>query len=138
MVAKRSIWVIAIITVTAGICGPAHADEAGGSSESLLLSQPLQGWDGKESNIVLIEAPAGFETPPHIHPGHIFIYVLEGSVELDMDGMPTQTLSAGQAAYELPGLAMIGRNTSATEGARILVFQIGDIGAPLEIPVAGN
>lgn len=120
------------------VCSPAAADETGALTETLLLNRPLQGWEGKESNVVLIEAPAGFETPPHMHPGHIFIYVLEGTVELALEGLPTQTLVAGEVAYELPGHPMVGRNASASEGARILVFQIGDIGAPLELPVTEN
>jgi len=133
---KASLMTVGLAAAT--ICGPAVANEAGGPVEKLLLNQPLEGWRGKESNIILIEAPAGFETPRHVHPGHIFIYVLEGSVELEMEGLKPQALSAGDAAYELPGRPMTGRNASASEDARILVFQIGDIGVPLEIPANQN
>ena len=136
---RQSQTILAAIGLAAAfICSPALGDETGGPVETLVLNHPLQGWDGKEGNIVVIDAPAGFETPPHIHPGHIFIYVLEGSVELEMAGQPIQTLAAGDAAYELPGNPMVGRNASATEGARLIVFQVGDIGAPMELPAPQN
>ena len=53
---------------------------------------------------------------------------------LEVEGQPTVQLAAGEAAYEIPDIPMIGRNLSATEGARLLIFALGDAGAPIEMP----
>ncbi len=89
--------------------------------------------ENMEANIVLFEVEPGFETERHIHPGHVFVYVLEGTVEVDAEGQDPIQVSAGEAAYELPNLPMVGRNTSSTEGARFVVFQVGEAGKPLMV-----
>ena len=120
---------IALASLTAGT---AKASEK--ETVTMLLNQALAGMDGKEVNMVLVDVPAGFETPRHLHPGHMFMYVLEGAVALEVEGQPTVQLAAGEAAYEIPDIPMIGRNLSATEGARLLIFALGDAGAPIEMP----
>ena len=96
-----------------------------------LLKQAIQ--DGMEVNILRIEAEAGFETESHLHPGHVFIYVLEGTVELVVDGEDTVRLSAGEAGYEQPNKPMVGRNASSTDGVSAIIFQIGEAGKPLQV-----
>ena len=96
-----------------------------------LLKQAIQ--DGMEVNILRIEAEPGFETERHLHPGHVFIYVLEGTVELVVDGEDTVRLSAGEAGYEQPNKPMVGRNASSTERVSAIVFQIGEAGKPLQV-----
>jgi quercetin dioxygenase-like cupin family protein len=98
-----------------------------------LLHTDLQGIDGMEANIALVQVDPGFETKRHIHPGHVFIFVMEGAIEIDVDGQERLRVSAGEAAHELPNQPMIGRNASSTEGARFIVFQVGPAGEPLEI-----
>ena len=98
-----------------------------------LLNQQIQGMENMEANIALFEVDPGFETERHIHPGHVFVYVLEGTIEVDAEGEDPILVSAGEAAYELPNLPMIGRNTSSTEGARFVVFQVGEAGKPLMV-----
>lgn len=104
-------------------------------AEKLLLTQPLDGLPGKVAMIVEISAPPGFETPNHLHPGHMFLYVVEGAVEILVEGQPPTWLQAGDAVYETPNMPMVGRNASTTEGARLLVIAIADDGAPLTVPV---
>ena len=99
-----------------------------------ILIQKLDGLNNLEARIALVEADPGWATERYIHPGHVFVYVLEGSVELDVEGQDTVKLGAGGAAYELPNKPMIGRNASSTEGARLLVFQVGEIGQEMTIP----
>ena len=106
----------------------------GGEKVTPVLKSDLQGLDGMEANIVLFEVDPGFQTERHIHPGHVFIYVMEGTIEIDLDGQDTIRASAGEAIYELPDMPMIGRNASSTEGARFVVFQIGPTGKPLMVP----
>jgi quercetin dioxygenase-like cupin family protein len=99
-----------------------------------LLKQNLEGMDGKEANVVLFEVEPGFETERHIHPGHLFIYVLEGTIEIDLEGRDEPIrIAAGEAAYEPANTPMVGRNASSTEGARFVVFQVGEAGEPLMV-----
>ncbi len=106
----------------------------GGEKVTPVLKSDLQGLDGMEANIVLFEVDPGFQTERHIHPGHVFIYVMEGTIEIDLDGQDTIRASAGEAIYELPDKPMVGRNGSSTEGARFVLFQIGPTGTPLMVP----
>ncbi len=59
--------------------------------------------------------------------------MLQGTLKIEVDGDPTVVLSPGDVVYELPDRNMVGSNVSSTEGARFLVFQVGDIGKPLTV-----
>lgn len=98
-----------------------------------LLHTDLMGIEGMEANVALVEVDPGFVTERHIHPGHVFIYVIAGAIEIDVDGQERLRVSAGEAAHELPNQSMIGRNASSTEGARFVVFQVGPTGEPLTV-----
>jgi quercetin dioxygenase-like cupin family protein len=99
-----------------------------------VLKTELQGMEGTEANVVLFEVPPGFKTERHIHPGHVFVYVMEGSIVIDTEGTEPKTVSAGEAVYELPNTPMVGSNASSTEGARFVVFQVGETGKQLMVP----
>lgn len=120
---------IALASMTGTL--PAGADE---ETVTMLLNQPLAGMEGKEVNVLQIDVPGGFETPRHLHPGHMFMFVLEGAVELEVEGQPPAQLAPGQVAYEVPNLPMIGRNMSASEPAQLLIFAVSDAGAPIQVP----
>ncbi len=98
-----------------------------------LLNTPLDGIAGKEANVVLFAVGPGWTFGKHSHPGHIFVYLLEGSIKIEVEGEPTHVLSPGDVLYEVPGPNMVANNISSTEGARFLVFQVGDIGKPLTV-----
>lgn len=98
-----------------------------------VLKTELQGGEGMEANIVRFEVQPGWETPRHIHPGHVFVYVTEGAIEIAVEGDEPRTISAGEAVYELPDKPMIGRTAGAEEGAKFIVFQVGPTGEPLMV-----
>ncbi len=98
-----------------------------------LLNTPLAGIAGKEANVVLFAVGPGWKIDNHFHPGHIFVYILQGSIKIEVEGEPTHVLSPGDVLYEVPGPNMVANNTSSTKGARFLVFQVGDIGKPLTV-----
>lgn len=118
---------LTLIVASALGSATAFADE----EATPLLHQALP--NDMEANIVLIKADPGFETVRHIHPGHVFLYVLEGSVELDVEGEDPVRVSAGEAVYEQQNKPMTGRNLSATDDARLIVFQLGEAGAPMQV-----
>jgi quercetin dioxygenase-like cupin family protein len=98
-----------------------------------VLKTELSGMDGKEANIALVDVAPGFKTERHIHPGHVFVYVLEGEIVIDIEGADPVTVSAGQAIHELPDMPMVGGNASSTDGARFIMFQVGESGKPLMV-----
>ncbi len=100
-----------------------------------LLNTPLAGIAGTEANVVLFAVGPGWSFDKHSHPGHIFVYMLEGSIKIEVEGEPTHVLSPGDLLYEVPGPNMVANNVSSTKGARFLVFQVGDIGEPLLVMV---
>ena len=100
---------------------------------TMLLNMPLSGIDGKEANVVLFDVGPDWNIASHFHAGHIFVYMLEGSIKIEVDGQPDEILVAGDVVYEIPNLNMIANNMSSTEGAKLLIFQVGDIGEPLTV-----
>jgi quercetin dioxygenase-like cupin family protein len=102
---------------------------------SPLLTQPLAGIAGKEGVMLTVEYPPGVASPAHRHNANTFVYVLEGSVVMQVAGGKAVTLSAGQTFYESPSdIHAVSRNASATQPAKILVFMVKDVGAPSTLP----
>ncbi len=100
-----------------------------------LLNTPLAGMAGKEANVVLFAVAPGWKIDNHSHPGHIFVYMLQGSIKIEVEGEPTRVIRPGDVLHEIPDRNMVANNISSTEGARFLVFQVGDIGKPLTVMV---
>lgn len=106
---------------------------AGKAETTAVLQTELVGEEGTEANIVEFDVEPGWETARHIHPGHVFVYVREGTIEVDVEGEERRTVSAGGAFYELPDKPMVARTASADEGASFIVFQIGPTGEPIMV-----
>ena len=100
-----------------------------------LLSKELKESPGKEGLMLVVEYPPGNSDPIHRHNAHGFIYVLEGSVVMQVKGGKQVTLTAGQTFYEGPDdVHVVGRNASRTKPAKLLVFFVKDKGAPVLVP----
>ncbi|MBZ5631480.1 MAG: cupin domain-containing protein [Acidobacteriia bacterium] len=96
-----------------------------------LLSKELKDISGREGLMIVVEFPPGGADPIHRHNAHGFIYVLEGSVVMQVKGGKEVTLTAGQTFYEGPDdIHVVGRNASATKPAKILAFLVKDKDAP--------
>jgi quercetin dioxygenase-like cupin family protein len=101
-----------------------------------LMSKDLEDIPGKEGVMITVAYPPGAKDVVHRHNGHEFVYVLEGSVVMQVKGKPEQHLSAGQTFYEGPDdIHIVGRNASSTKPAKFLVFFVKDKGTPLLVPV---
>lgn len=98
-----------------------------------VLRTAIQGMPNMEANVVLFDVDPGWKTPYHIHPGQLFVYVLEGTLHLEVDGAEPVDYNAGEAFYELPNLGMTGSNLSTTERAKFVAFQFGEAGQPLMV-----
>jgi quercetin dioxygenase-like cupin family protein len=100
-----------------------------------LFSKDLTDLPGKEGLMLLIEYPPGSSDPIHRHNAHGFIYVLEGSIVMQVRGGKEVTLTPGQTFYEGPGdVHVVGRNASDTKPAKFVVFFVKDKGAPVLVP----
>src|SRR5246500_1486654 len=100
-----------------------------------LMSKDLTEFPGKEGLMITVEYPPGSVDPIHRHNAHGFIYVLEGSIVMQVRGGKEVTLMPGQTFYEGPNdVHVVGRNASQTKPARFVVFFVKDKGAPVLVP----
>ena len=100
-----------------------------------LMSKDLPEFPGKEGVMLVIEYPPGSVDPVHRHNAHGFIYVLEGSIVMQVKGGKEVTLTPGQTFYEGPSdVHVVGRNASQTKPAKFVVFFVKDKGAPILVP----
>jgi len=100
-----------------------------------LLSKDLTDIPGKEGLMISVVYPPGSSDPVHRHNAHGFIYVLEGSIVMQVRGGKEVTLTAGQIFYEGPNdVHVIGRNASKTKPAKFIVFLVKEKDAPVLIP----
>ena len=100
-----------------------------------ILSKEFKDLPGKEGLMMIVEFPPGGADPIHRHNAHGFIYVLEGSIVMQVKGGKEVTLAPGQTFYEGPtDVHVVGRNASKTQSAKFLVLLVKDKGAPALIP----
>jgi quercetin dioxygenase-like cupin family protein len=124
---------IIMVVLIALIAGPLMAQEP---EVTPLMSKDLTDIPGKEVLMVTVEYPPGGSDPIHRQNAHGFIYVLQGSVVMQVQGGQPVTLTPGQTFYEGPNdVHIVGRNASSTQPAKFLVFLVKDKGAPPLVPV---
>jgi quercetin dioxygenase-like cupin family protein len=100
-----------------------------------LMSKDLTNLPGKEGLMVMVEYPPGSSDPIHRHNAHAFVYLLEGSIVMQVRGGKEVTLTPGQTFYEGPDdVHVVGRNASKTQPAKFVVFFVKDKGAPVLVP----
>ncbi len=105
------------------------------SIATALFQTDLPDIEGREAIMVEVEYPPGVASSSHRHNAHTFVYVLEGTVEMQVAGGELQRLVAGQTFYESPDdIHFVSRNASDTESAKILVVIIKQEGAPTTVP----
>ena len=100
-----------------------------------LFSKDLTDLPGKEGLMITVEYPPGASDPIHRHNAHAFVYVLEGSIVMQVRGGKEVTLTTGQTFYEGPSdVHVVGRNASQTKPAKFVAFLVKDKGAPVLVP----
>ena len=116
------------------LAGPAHAAEV-----KQLMAKPLPEYPGKEAVMLEVSYPPGARDMEHRHDAHALLYVLDGTIQMQLKGGPLVTLKAGDTFYEGPkDVHVVGRNASDTEPARFVVFLLKRQGAPILTPVDGH
>lgn len=101
--------------------------------EGQLFNMPLSGLpENQEIRVSEVNLAPGQESTPHRHNAHVFVYILEGQVNMQVAGSELVTLSPGEMFYENPDdIHMVSQNASDTESAKFLVYIIKTIGMPV-------
>lgn len=130
---KQLLHVGILVTLTgiSGLVSPAEAQ---------LLNMPLPELpENQEVLVVEVDLAPGQASAPHRHNAHVFVYVLEGRVRMQVAGGDVVTLSPGEMFYEDPDdIHMVSQNASDTESARFLVHIIKTVGVPVSTPVSNR
>jgi len=113
----------------------ASAAEPPSAAVTPLMLKELADIPGKEALMLNVIYPPGSRDQVHRHDAHAFVYVLEGTIVMQLKGGEPVTLKAGQVFYEGPDdVHLIGRNASATQPARFVVVLIKNRGVDAVLP----
>ncbi|MDR5782185.1 cupin domain-containing protein [Caballeronia sp. LZ065] len=115
------------------------AHEARAAPEAVvteLMTKPLPDYPGKEALMINVNYPPGAVDPVHRHDAHAFVYVVEGTIVMQLKGGKQVTLKPGDTFYEGPDdIHTVGRNASKTKPAKFIVLLLKDKGKPVLTPV---
>ncbi|MDL2408518.1 cupin domain-containing protein [Rhizobium calliandrae] len=101
-----------------------------------LMQKDLPNYPGKEGLMLSVEYEPGGSSPIHKHEANAFVYVLEGSVVMQVKGQKEVTVSAGETYYESPtDIHLVSRNASNTKPVKFIVVLLKNKGAPAVLPV---
>jgi len=116
--------------------GSTYADDA---KVTPLIEKAFPDLPGKEGLVLTVEFAPGHVDTPHRHDAHVFLYVLEGSIEMQVAGGKPVILNPGDTFYENPqDVHPLGRNMSKTKPAKFLVFFVKNQNTPPVLPVTTN
>jgi quercetin dioxygenase-like cupin family protein len=114
----------------------ALAQASDGKVITPLMLKELGDFPGKEGLVITVDFAPGAEDPVHRHDAHAFVYVLEGTIVMQLKGAQPVTLNQGQVFYEGPNdVHIVGRNPSKTRPAKIVVVLLKNKGVDPVLPV---
>lgn len=132
LTAVLALAVIAGLAGVQGVDAQEQEEYISKATATKLLQTPLAGLEGKEVHVGHFSAPPGFVGGKHSHPGPAFVYILEGQLTIEVEGMEPVTLGPGDVYAEPVGnKVMQAQNKSSTHGVKLVVFQVGEEGQPL-------
>jgi quercetin dioxygenase-like cupin family protein len=137
MTSTKMIVVLACLATGALVTGALATGALVGNEAKVtqILSKELPDVPGKDGLMLIVEYPPGSSDPVHRHNADAFVYVLEGSIVMQVRGGKEVTLTPGQTFYEGPDdVHIVGRNASQTKPAKFVVFMVKDKGAPVLVP----
>lgn len=138
---KPASWLL--LLVLPFVAGPILADEEHANSNGeeyvstanveTLTKSELVSVPGKEVQILLAELPPGWIGGRHHHTGDVFVYVVDGEFLVNVEGEGLLRFGPGEVYHEAVNVSMKARNGSTAEATNLILFQVGDKGAPLMI-----
>lgn len=128
-----------VASLAALLCGVLLVFQANAAEVKELMAKPLPEFPGKEAVMLEVSYPPGAKDMAHRHDAHALLYVLEGTIQMQIEGGPLLTLKAGDTFYEgLDDVHVVGRNASDSKPARFVVVLLKRRGAPVLTPVDGH
>lgn len=125
----RTGFLFALLAIAAGRL------QAQGLDVKDLMTVDLAGTGEREVLMLTVEYDPGVSEPIHRHNAQVFVYVLEGTVVMQVKGKDAASLGPGGTFYEgLDDVHLVGRNASTTSKAKFLVFLVKTKGAPVAVP----
>jgi quercetin dioxygenase-like cupin family protein len=128
-----SIATAALVLAIAALAAPAAWAQAQGLTAKPLLRTTLTGDDTKEAVIVTAELAPGATTGRHTHPGDEYTVVLQGTLEVRLEGHEPKRVGAGEAYHNPKGVIHETRNVGDGP-ARVSITFIIDKGKPITQP----
>ena len=122
----------ALVIMAALFAGAALAAQQSGSTRTPLQDQPIS-VAGHHGVTARVDIGPGVESGRHMHPGEEFGYVLEGTLQLEIDGRPPQTFKTGDVFFVPAGVVHNGRNTGSVKTTLIGTYVV-ESGKPLSAP----
>jgi len=125
---------LALAALLCVMIDPALGAEPPAPSVQTLLESSLSGDPGKQVIVSAAVFPPGTSTGRHIHPGDEYATVLEGELEIQVDGQPVQRIKAGESYHNARDVVHETRSVGKVAARLISTFVI-DKGRPLMEPV---
>jgi len=129
-------YLVLILLLAVSLCLLSSTVMAQEGKVTPLMSEVLTDIFGKEGLMITVKYAPGGSSPIHRHNAYAFVYVLEGSIVMQVKGRKEVTLTPGQTYYESPNdVHVVSRNASTTAPAKFLVVLVKEKGAPVVVPV---
>ncbi len=138
---NRSLSVLSVAITAAALLAFAPSDALAHEKDMKmgpqeLMTQQLTGLAGQEGagqegKVIRFRVPAGWTPPNHVHPGHVFLYMIKGSVTVKHEDGSEKIIGPGETIYEKPGTTMASGSVYSKNGAEFLVFNVGAAGEPV-------
>lgn len=121
---------IALCIGLVGFASMNASAQAPGVTPKALLKTTLSDDPTKEGIMMSIEFPPGSSTGRHTHPGDEYAFVLQGTLELSVEGRETRRLSPGDVWHTPRDIVHENRNVGDTP-ARVVITFVVDKGKPV-------
>jgi quercetin dioxygenase-like cupin family protein len=128
-VKKMKIMAIAALIAASVLAAPAALAQQAGVTRTDLQRHDLSA-PGREAVQVRVDLAPGVAFGKHTHPGEEIIYVLEGSLEYQIEDKPPVTLKAGDVLFIPAGTVHAARNVGSVTGSELATY-IVEKGKPL-------
>jgi quercetin dioxygenase-like cupin family protein len=124
---------IALGMIGTQVLSAQYAQQQEPFKRTLLLKTDLEGLEGQEAHVMIVEVAPGARSGKHYHPGPVVAYTLSGGGTWEAEGMPPKALEPGTALYVPP--KHVHEDVGGPSGEKVLAVFIIPKGQPLTVPV---
>ena len=125
----KLMMVTAMLIVGSGLASDAAQAQQTGSKRTDLQRNDLSA-PGREVVQVRVDFDPGYASPRHTHPGEEIVYVLEGTLEYEIEGQPRATVKPGDVLFVPAGTIHAAKNVGSGNGAELATYVV-EKGKPL-------